>query len=77
MGCMDKQGITARLQDNEAALIATLIYSFVRIGAAVKMKAEDRLPKGATWELRLQEKSGRQHTRVRAPRSTMTGRKRG
>src|SRR5208283_2961600 len=45
----------------DRALIATLTYSFARIGAALKMRVEDLRPKGAGWELRLQEKGGKQH----------------
>jgi site-specific recombinase XerD len=45
----------------DRALIATLTYSFARIGAAVKMKVEDLRPKGAGWTVRLQEKGGKQH----------------
>jgi len=46
----------------DRALIATLTYSFARIGAALKMKVEDLRPKGAGWEIRLHEKGGKQHT---------------
>jgi integrase len=46
----------------DRALIATLTYSFARIGAALKMRVEDLRPKGAGWELRLNEKGGKQHT---------------
>jgi site-specific recombinase XerD len=45
----------------DRALIATLTYSFARIGAALKMKVEDLRPKGAGWELLLHEKGGKQH----------------
>jgi site-specific recombinase XerD len=45
----------------DRALIATLTYSFARIGAALKMKVEDLRPKGAGWELRLHEKGGKHH----------------
>ena len=45
----------------DRALIATLTYSFARIGAALKMKVEDLRSKGAGWELRLQEKGGKHH----------------
>jgi integrase len=43
------------------ALIATLTYSFARIGAALKMKVEDLRSKGAGWQIRLHEKGGKQH----------------
>ena len=45
----------------DRALIATLTYSFARIGAALKMKVEDLRPQGAGWRLRLHEKGGKQH----------------
>jgi site-specific recombinase XerD len=45
----------------DRALIATLTYSFARIGAALRMKVEDLRPKGAGWEIRLHEKGGKQH----------------
>ena len=43
------------------ALIATLTYSFARIGAALKMKVEDLRPQGAGWRIQLHEKGGKQH----------------
>jgi site-specific recombinase XerD len=46
----------------DRALIATLTYSFARIGAALKMKVEDLRPNGAGWQLRLHEKGGKHHT---------------
>lgn len=46
----------------DRALIATLTYSFARIGAALKMKVEDLRPKGAGWSIRLHEKGGKHHT---------------
>lgn len=45
----------------DRALIATLTYSFARIGAALKMKIEDLRSKGAGWEIRLHEKGGKHH----------------
>ena len=46
----------------DRALIATLTYSFARIGAALKMKVEDLRPRGAGWTVRLHEKGGKQHS---------------
>lgn len=46
----------------DRALIATLTYSFARIGAALAMKVEDFRPRGAGWVLRLHEKGGKLHT---------------
>jgi site-specific recombinase XerD len=45
----------------DRALIATLTYSFARIGAALKMRVEDLRPRGAGWTLRLHEKGGKHH----------------
>ncbi len=45
----------------DRALIATLTYSFARIGAALAMRVEDVRVQGAGWELRLHEKGGKQH----------------
>jgi len=45
----------------DRALIGLLIYSFVRISAALAMRVEDYFPQGKRWWLRLQEKSGKQH----------------
>jgi site-specific recombinase XerD len=45
----------------DRALIATLTYSFARIGAALKMKVEDLRPNGAGWQVRLHEKGGKHH----------------
>jgi integrase len=36
----------------DRALIATLTYSFARIGAALKMKVEDLRPRGSAWTIR-------------------------
>ena len=45
----------------DRALIATLTYSFARIGAALRMKVGDLRAKGAGWEVCLHEKGGRHH----------------
>jgi len=45
----------------DRALIATLIYSFARISAALKMKVEDLRPQGAGWRVLLHEKGGKEH----------------
>jgi site-specific recombinase XerD len=54
--------LTETVRDlRDRALIATLTYSFARIGAALKMKVEDLRPHGASWQLQLHEKGGKQH----------------
>jgi len=45
----------------DRALIATLTYSFARIGAALKMRVEDLRPRGSGWTVRLHEKGGKEH----------------
>ncbi len=56
----DSPGVTLRdLRDR--ALIATLTYSFARIGAALALRVEDLRPQGAAWVLRLHEKGGKHH----------------
>jgi site-specific recombinase XerD len=45
----------------DRALIATLTYSFARIGAALGMTVEDLRPKGAGWQVVLHEKGGKHH----------------
>ena len=52
-------GTVRELRDR--ALIATLTYSFSRIGAALKMKVEDLRPQGTGWQLQLHEKGGKEH----------------
>jgi integrase len=46
----------------DRALIATLTYSFARIGAALKMRVKDLQTKGTGWLIRLHEKGDKQHT---------------
>jgi len=45
----------------DRALIATMIYSFARISAVVKMKVDDYLQVGKRHSLRLHEKGGKEH----------------
>jgi site-specific recombinase XerD len=45
----------------DRALIATLTYSFARVGAALKLKVEDLRSQGTGWQLHLHEKGGKEH----------------
>jgi site-specific recombinase XerD len=45
----------------DRALIATMLYSFARVDAAVHMNVEDYFPQGKRWWLRLHEKGGKFH----------------
>ena len=45
----------------DRALIATLTYSFARVTAALRMKVEDLRAKGASWQIQLHEKGGKEH----------------
>jgi site-specific recombinase XerD len=45
----------------DPALMAPMIYSFARVGAAVAMWVEDLRPTGRRWSVRLREKGGLAH----------------
>ena len=45
----------------DRALVATLVYTFGRVGAVVKMNVEDFFPNGKRWFVRLHEKEGKHH----------------
>jgi site-specific recombinase XerD len=45
----------------DRALIATMFFSFARIGAVLGMKVSDYFPKGKRYWLRLHEKGGKYH----------------
>ena len=52
-------GKSSGLRDR--ALLATMVYSFARVGAVVGMNVEDYYQQGKRWWLRLHEKGGRFH----------------
>lgn len=45
----------------DRALLALMVYSFARVGAAVKMRVKDYYPNGKRWWIRLHEKGGKHH----------------
>ena len=45
----------------DRALVATMVYTFGRVGAVIKMRVEDYYPQGKRWWLRLHEKGGKRH----------------
>ena len=45
----------------DRALIATLTYSFARIGAALKLTMGDLRSSGTGWQIHLHEKGGKEH----------------
>jgi len=45
----------------DRALLATMFFTFARVGAVVAMSVEDYYPQGKRYWLRLQEKGGKQH----------------
>ena len=45
----------------DRALLATMVYSFARVGAVVGMNVEDYYQQGKRWWLRLHEKGGKFH----------------
>ena len=48
-------------RNGDRALIATLVYTFGRVGAVVKMNVEDYYPNVKRWFVRLHEKGGKHH----------------
>ncbi len=45
----------------DRALLASMFFTFARVGAVVTMSVEDYYPQGKRYWLRLQEKGGKQH----------------
>jgi site-specific recombinase XerD len=45
----------------DRALIATMAYTFARVGAVIGMKGEDYFRQGKRWWFRLHEKGGKRH----------------
>jgi integrase len=45
----------------DRALIATMVYTFARVGAVTGMRVEDYFRQGKRWWFRLREKGGRLH----------------
>jgi site-specific recombinase XerD len=45
----------------DRAIIATMIYTFGRVGAVIKMRVEDYYTQGRTGWVRLHEKGGKRH----------------
>ncbi len=45
----------------DRALLATMFFTFARVGAVVGMSVEDYYPQGKRYWLRLHEKGGKQH----------------
>ncbi|HEX4607148.1 MAG TPA: tyrosine-type recombinase/integrase [Urbifossiella sp.] len=45
----------------DRALIALMVYTFSRVGAAVAMNVEDYAQQGKRWWVRLHEKGGKEH----------------
>ena len=45
----------------DRALLATMVYSFARVGAVTSMNVEDYYRQGKRWWLRLHEKGGKFH----------------
>ena len=45
----------------DRALLATMVYSFARVGTMVSMNVEDYYQQGKRWWLRLHEKGGKFH----------------
>ncbi len=58
---LDGIDITSHVGLRDRALIALMVFSFARIGAAVAMKVEDVFIQNCRLKVRLREKGGKQH----------------
>ncbi|WP_288132418.1 tyrosine-type recombinase/integrase [Accumulibacter sp.] len=58
---LDSIDISTPIGRRDRALIALMVYTFARVGAALKMKAEDVYVQGRRTWVRLHEKGGKQH----------------
>ena len=58
---LDSNDVSHVVGLRDRALIATMIFSFARIGAVLGMKVSDYFPKGKRFWLRLHEKGGKYH----------------
>lgn len=58
---LDAIDITTAVGRRDRALIGLMVYTFARVGAALKMKVEDVYVQGRRSWVRLHEKGGKQH----------------
>jgi site-specific recombinase XerD len=58
---LDSIDISTPMGLRDRALIALMVYTFARVGAAVAMKAEDVYVQGRRTWVRLHEKGGKEH----------------
>jgi site-specific recombinase XerD len=58
---LDNIDISSLVGLRDRALIATMVYSFARVGAVVGMRVGDYYKNGKRWRLRLHEKGGKFH----------------
>jgi site-specific recombinase XerD len=58
---LDSIDVTTLVGLRDRALIALMVYTFARVGAAVAMRVEDYYPSGKRWWVRLHEKGGKRH----------------
>lgn len=53
--------VTSLVGQRDRALVALMVYTFARIGAAIKMRVEDVYVQGRRTWVRLHEKGGKRH----------------
>lgn len=58
---LDSIDVSTPMGRRDRALIALMVYTFARVGAALKMKTEDVYVQGRRTWVRLHEKGGKQH----------------
>lgn len=62
MELLDSIDASTIVGKRDRALIATMLYSFARIGAVVAMNVDDYEPRGRRMWINLREKGGRRHS---------------
>ncbi len=58
---LDAIDVTASIGLRDRALIALMVYTFARVGAALQMRVEDVYAQGRRTWVRLHEKGGKEH----------------
>lgn len=58
---LDSIELSSLIGLRDRALIALMVYTFARVGAALKMRVEDVYPQGRRTWIRLHEKGGKRH----------------
>src|ERR1017187_9268722 len=58
---LDSMDTSSVVSLRDRALVALMVYTFARVGAAIGMDVEDYYPQSRRWWVRLHEKGGKRH----------------